>query len=745
MKKVELLSPAGNKQMLISAINSGADAIYLAGKKYGARKFAANFSNAEIVDAIKYAHLYGVKVYVTINTLIYEDEIDSFLEYVKFLYQNNVDAVLMQDLGMINLVRKIYPNLEVHASTQMHNHNIEGIKYLHDIGVKRVVLARELSLQEIKDIGVPIEKEVFVYGALCISYSGQCLMSSCLLNRSGNRGECAGMCRLPYKLYENNQYIETDGEYLLSPKELNVLTNLREVLDSGVDSLKIEGRMKSPEYVAYVTRLFRRLIDNYYNNEVMNITDEEMINLKKLYNREFTLGHLFNEKNYNLMNIKSSNHIGTHLGKARIYRDKIKICLDDYISQGDGIRFGNNQGMFVNYLYDKDFLLINSAEKNDIVYVDNKVGLKNDCEVLKTLDKRLIEQISDIPSRRVNININIIAKIGLPLKATITDNNYFIEQELGLVEKSKTAPIKKSEIVDRFSKLNDTPFRLVDINIEADDNIFIPVRIMNELRRNIVSSLMEKRIQPTKDIIIEDYKPSQVGIKRTKTINVLVRNENQLKYLINKNVNIYVTDLLLYKKYKQKNVFFVTDRVSEQLNDFIEENLLASNLSSVIKYSHSNNVFSSIYVNVTNSYTLKVLHDLKVKKIGLSIENSIDNIQKMIKGFYKRYKEYPNVDVLVFGRVELMVMKHCFLNMFINKETACNICKNNKQYYLKDRNSKTLPILNRNCKTYILNHQNLDLLSRIGILKEMNITNFSISLFDETQKAIDYILKQLNI
>ena len=173
MKKIELLSPVGNLEMLNAAVNNGADAIYLAGKNYGARKYANNFTNDEIKEAIKYAHLYGVKVYVTINTVIYEGEIESFIEYVKFLYENHVDAVIMQDLGMIKLVLAKFPDLEVHASTQMHNHNEESIKYLKSIGVKRVVLARELSLDEVKNINVDIEKEIFVYGALCISYSGQ--------------------------------------------------------------------------------------------------------------------------------------------------------------------------------------------------------------------------------------------------------------------------------------------------------------------------------------------------------------------------------------------------------------------------------------------------------------------------------------------------------------------------------------------------------------------------------------------
>jgi len=208
MKKVELLSPAGDMKSLKSAVHNGADAIYLSGKNYGARKFANNFTMEEIEEAIKYCHLYDVKVYITINTMIYSDEIDELINYIKTIHEFGVDAVIMQDIGLIKLVRETFPNLEIHASTQAHNHNEEGLQFFKSLGVTRCVLARELSLDEIKNLSVEIEKEVFIHGALCVSYSGECLFSSLTLNRSGNRGECAGLCRLPYELYENETQIE---------------------------------------------------------------------------------------------------------------------------------------------------------------------------------------------------------------------------------------------------------------------------------------------------------------------------------------------------------------------------------------------------------------------------------------------------------------------------------------------------------------------------------------------------------
>ena len=262
----ELLSPAGNIECLKAAINNGADACYLGGKSFGARAFAGNFTNEELKEAVEYAHLYGVKIYITVNTIIYNNEVNDFIEYIKYLYQIGVDALIMQDIGMISLVRQTFPNFEIHASTQLHNHNNEGIKALKDLGVTKVVLDREMTLEQIENINVDIEKEVFIHGALCNSYSGCCLFSYMNGGRSGNRGECTQPCRLPYKLIKNGKYISNEDKYLLSTRELNTIHNFDKLMNSDITCFKIEGRMKSPSYVGYITRIYRKLIDNYQKN-----------------------------------------------------------------------------------------------------------------------------------------------------------------------------------------------------------------------------------------------------------------------------------------------------------------------------------------------------------------------------------------------------------------------------------------------------------------------------------------------
>ena len=351
MKKAELLIPVGNYECLEAAIKNGADAVYLGGKKFGARAYSTNFDNENMIKAIKLCHLYNKKIYVTVNTMIYNDEIAEIIEYLTFLYENNVDAVIMQDIGLINLTRKLITNLEIHVSTQAHNHNEEGIKYFKNLGCTRVVFDRESSLETINAINVDIEKEIFTYGALCICYSGNCLFSALNGGRSANRGMCVGSCRLPYKLVKNGE-IKDDG-YLISTKDLNTMPYLKKILDSNIQSLKIEGRMKSKEYVAIVTKVYRKLIDSYYKNQQLIIDEEDKKSLLKTFNREFTKGYLFDADN--IINKKTSNHQGIRIGEViAVNNHRITIKLEENIHQEDAIRFTKvNKGMYVNSLYNK--------------------------------------------------------------------------------------------------------------------------------------------------------------------------------------------------------------------------------------------------------------------------------------------------------------------------------------------------------------------------------------------------------
>lgn len=725
MNKPELLSPAGNMEALKSAIHNGADAVYIGGKNFGARKFADNFDEKEMIQAIKYAHLYNIKIYVTVNTIIYEKETNEFIEYLKFLYWAGVDAVIMQDIGMIELARKLIPKLEIHASTQTNNCNDDTLKLFKELGVTRVVLARELSLEQINNLKTKIEKEIFIHGALCICYSGCCLFSSLNGGRSGNRGKCAGPCRLPYTLIKNNKPLKTEGLYLLSPKELNTSKQIKEILKSNVQSLKIEGRMKSKEHVGFVTKMYRELIDNNYTNN--NEKD-----LKKLFNRDFTQGHLFNQKNTNLMNIKSPNHIGIEIGKVTNINKKIQIKLTDDLSQNDGIRFKeSNKGLIINKLYNKKGLLIKNAKKGDTVYLDNKINIKSLDTVLKTTDYNLIENLKNYKERKIPVNFKIIAKENKSLEVSISDGIYIIMKTGNIIQKSITSPITKENIIKQISKLGSTPFTINKIDIIMDNNIFIPLKELNEIRRILTEKLIFEKTKTNRLLPSTKNEHSYKIINNDISINAFVTNESQLKTLLHKVNSIYTDDYNLYLKYKNKNVYFKTDRTSTNPPEMSNENLLLTELGDIYKYPKNNNCISDYFLNVVNSYSINFLEKKGIKKVTLSPELSLNQIHDISK-----YNN--NVEVIIYGTLELMVMNHCIIAM----NDRCPNCKHDK-YFLKNKQNELFPIITKNCKTHIMHHKKIDLLNNIKELKEMGITNYRLELFDENEIQIQNILNKI--
>lgn len=719
MKKIELLSPAGSMEALKSAIHNGADAVYLGGKRFGARAFAQNFSDDELIEAINYAHIYDVKIYITVNTIIYDDEFDDALNFIEFLYKNNVDALIMQDIGLINAVHKKFPDLVIHASTQCHNHNKENIEFLKKIGVSRIVLDREMSLDEINNLKIDIEKEIFIHGALCISYSGCCLMSYLNGGRSGNRGECTGCCRLPYKLIKNDKEYKTNGDFLLSTMELNTSKKIKEILASDVVSLKIEGRMKSPEYVGFITKYYRNLIDGKHNSE------EDEKKLRLLFNRDFTEGYLFNAKN--IMNTKSSNHQGINIGEVIEYNKKyIKIKLSDELSQEDGIRFENGKGMIVNKLYNKKMLLTSFVNKNDIAIIENKCFVNSAGNVRKTVSSKLLKELKNYDMKKLDVNFIVKAFIGKPLEITIEDDNFKIVQKGNIIQKSLTSETTKEMIVKQLSKLGDTPFRTDNVLIEKDDNIFISISELNNIRRILVQNLISKKIEK-KEKVVNNNVDKFINYKDNhETINIFVNNEEQYKAAIDENISIiYTSNLELHKKYP--HTFLKLPRVILNRKEFTNDNLLITEIGSY-SYSKTNTVYGSYELNIINNEALQVLHANGIKQITLSPEignkiNMIDNVNN-------------NVEIIVYGWLEAMVMKYCPIKYLTGE---CN-CKNNK-FYLKNQNNFLFPIVQNNCLTTLLNYKPIDNINMIDYYRNLGIKHFRIDLYNEDYNNTIRIIK----
>lgn len=691
MIKHELLAPAGNMECLKQAIFSGADAVYVGCKKFGARKFASNFTNDEIIEAIKLCHLYGVKIYATMNTLVKNDEVDSFLNQVEFLHKNGIDAILIQDFGMLCLVLEKYPNLEVHASTQANTSSKETAELFYKLGVKRVVFSREMSLEEINSIDVPIEKEVFVHGALCICYSGCCLMSSQIGHRSGNLGECAGSCRLPYTLKHNGKIL-ANNKYLLSTKELNTSTNFKELLESNISCFKIEGRMKSPEYVGFITRFYRNLIDNYEQTNIKKANSE----LKTIFNRGFTTGHLFNCTEEELMNTKSPNHIGLQIGKViEVTKDKIKMQLDKPLNQQDGIRFLNsNKGLIVNYLYNKNKKLVNTA--TDICYIDNKIGLTENDIVCKTIDYNLNKSLKELPSRKIPVTITVEAHINKNLSIElIDDQNNKISLQGNIVEKARTEAITQERIKQQASKLGNTPFECKNVHLKCDEEIFISIKELNDIRRSAVEKLIKKR-QNCK----VKFESKNVEFKKLQTekmspgIVAIVKTEEQLLTCLSNNIErIYTEVKPLYEKYKCKQtVFYKSKRCQLELKDNVYNSSLVSDYFDFSKYEELSGDYG---LNVYNIYTAYYLHKLGIQAVTLSVELFQLEIEQFIRLYESTFKEKSTFQMLCYGTVENMIIKGNILN--INKDDF--------DYRLTDIKSRVFPIFYDGVLTHVMNFE----------------------------------------
>lgn len=739
MKK-ELLSPAGNFESLKMAVIHGADAVYVGGKKFGARAFASNFSEEEMLEAIFYCHLYGVKIYVTVNTMIYESELDDVLNYLSFLYRNHVDAIILADFGLMKLCHECFPDLEIHASTQAHTHNIEQIKLLEQLGVKRVVLARELSLNEIKQFPKTMEYEVFIHGALCISYSGQCLFSSLLMNRSGNRGSCAQICRLPFTLYQKGQAIKTDGDYLLSTKDLNTSTIFSKLLSSNVTSFKIEGRMKSPAYVGYITSMYRTLMDDFQSRGSCCATS--MMNQKAsvLFGRGFTEGKLNLKSDFDFMNQTTSNHQGILLGKViSLTKQKIKILLSQDLHQEDGIRFlEEDKGMIVNFLYNEKGLFISNAKKGSIVLIDNKVHITKKCVVMKTMDKVLEKEILNQQEAKIPIKMKAnITKMGISLWITDETNEINLFREM--VSCAKNCPTSKEKVIKQLTKLGNTPFVVKNLELAMDENLFLSISDLNHFRRDAIDLFLQKRLE-RKEVIFGKENRQIPTYQSNLEIYATVRNEEQLKFLLKFPFKgIYVEDIDLYQKYQNDVLIYRTNRVEHKIEKEKVSSILAGESGSFISYPCEKS--TDYFFNVANHATSDVLIQYGVKNICLSPELKGEEIKKIVECF-------PNgnpFEILLYGRLEVMVLNHCILKMNVNQEKICKVCKKKDCYTLKDRNGAEYPIvLDKNHHTHIFYHSVKNDISKLEEYCQMGIHKFRLEFFDETKEEMMEILKSLS-
>lgn len=652
MKKPELLSPAGNFACLKAAIAGGADAVYLGGKNFSARAFANNFDNEDLIQAIRYAHLRGVRIFVTLNTLLNEKEFENALKLADFYYRNNVDALLIQDLGLYYVLKERYPDFELHCSTQMHVHNLEGVKNAKRLGFKRVVLARESDLELIRACcRQGIEIEVFVHGAICVSYSGQCLMSSYSKSRSANKGMCAQCCRLKYDLYEDDHKVKTDTKYLLSPRDNCLIDDIPDLIEAGVSSFKIEGRMKSSAYVGYVTSLYRKAIDEYFEGNRYQITDEELDRLKVLFNRNFT-DDLLHDRN-ELFGQKTPNHQGIEIGEVLYNKnDHTYIRLSRDLNQFDGIRI-NEFGCIVNMLY-KDGLLVNHGSKGETVSILSKEKLSG--KVYKTLDHILENDINSTPEKKIplDIELSIYPNKNVDVSLKCLNDKYTISTGI-IAQKALKAPLNKDTVIRQFGKLNDTEYFLNSLILNSED-AFLSVSQLNEIRRNAIEQFNEYRLNSfRRNEIRSDI--DHVELKDDKDEGEIIEKEDKI--------------ILDRKEYR---INFVINKDS-QYTDL--DDAVICEFGGLLKQYKSKIAYYTL--NVCNSYAYEFLKKLGFEHIVLSSELKDNEISDLIEAYKIRNKRIIKPYRLISGKRVLM---------YIKSKPFARYVKNGHNYNLDDGNNR---------------------------------------------------------
>lgn len=768
LKKPELLSPVGSYEALRAAVSSGADAVYLGGKQYSARAYSNNFELNELLNAIDYCHIYSVKVYLTINTLLKNSEIDQLYNFLLPLYQQGLDAVIVQDIGVLYYIRNIFPKLEIHASTQMNIHHLEGVKFLQELGVKRVVLSRELTLCEIKKIKekTVMGIECFIHGALCYCYSGQCLMSSIIGGRSGNRGKCAQPCRLPYKLKKNGKINNSiQKKYLLSPKDICTLELLPDLLDTSIDSLKIEGRMKRPEYVAGVTSIYRKHIDYYFqknNLDKKEIQKDKSI-LLELFNRgEFSKSYYVGKKQQDMMATDVPKNKGVPIGRiSKVSNSHIFIQLYKSVYKGDVLE------VFTNNINAKFYVTSNSTQNTIIKYNrKEKNNINKDALVFRTFNQQLTEKLQQQyvkNDKKILIKGFLSAKIGKPISLKIKYKEIDIKIQEDLVEQAKNQPTKKERIIEQLNKTGNSYFKFKSLFIEMDENVFIPIQVINKLRRNALQKLMNSLLSLYRRKPIENicYKKNYQDTKEVKidaqelSIKVsFTRIEDAILFVNVKEIDTLYVEV--YPKDKQKmlklinlcmqfkkNIYLILPHIFRDhiVNDYIPwlNELETSYLKGyvvrnyeqykVIKLTEKD-IILDYNVYVINNYAIKQWQNLGVNNFTLSPELNYKDIEHLPLEHY---------DIIAYGYLPLMISDQCINNTI----GECSSNTNVEQYrQLIDRYNKTFLVKNNcyYCYNIIYNSSPTILLDQLPRLLQYGAKNIKLSFSFEKKEEIKHII-----
>ena len=753
-KKVEILAPAGSYESLKAAVAAGADAVYIGGSRFGARAFADNLEEASLLEAIDYVHLHGKQIYLTVNTLLKEREMEQELyEYLLPYYRQGLDAVIVQDIGVLKFVREQFPNLPVHASTQMTITNVSGAKFLESLGVERVVTAREMTLPEIAEIAkeTTLEIESFVHGALCYCYSGQCLYSSLIGGRSGNRGQCAQPCRLPYKVNGKTSYV-------MSLKDMCALELIPDLIEAGIYSFKIEGRMKKPEYVAAVTSIYRKYVDLYLEKgrAGFHVTKEDKEILMDLYNRGgFHSGYYKTWNGKEMLSLKRPNHAGVpavQVLKQQGKEVKLKALVD--LHKGDILELPDQE----NYTLGK----VVEAGTTTSVSVKCKKPLSKGMIWNRTRNEELLCMLREqIVERKVQEKINgkLILSSGNRAKLELNYGGIHVCLDGEEVQEALNQPMESGRIEKQMRKTGNTGFVFDHLDIELEGNIFVPMQALNELRRQgiekLETAILTQYRRSDASFQTEKYIPEQVEETPVTGLYVYVEQREQLEIALKCSsvVRIYVDCNIIRNAWKNPELQDMVKRTKDAGKEFYFSMPYIFRKETKSQYENffADMQFDGVLIRNYESFAfvkekapdLQVVMDCNMYEFNREAKRfwKEQNVQGLTAPLELNYRELQELgiqdcELIVYGYLQMMVSAQC-----VRKTTGA--CTKTPGYLqMTDRKNKEFTV--KNCCDYCYNViYNAEALSLLDQQEEIQTLSpkalrlhFTIESEEETKKVL---------
>lgn len=784
--KPELLAPAGDWEAMRAACANGADAVYFGLSNFNARARAANFELDELPDVMRFLHARNVKGFVTLNTLIFSDELPDVADFVARIAEAGVDAVIVQDVGLVRLIRRMVPSLHVHASTQMTLTEPKGIAAAKRLGIDRVVLARELSLDDIRKVTAATDMpvEVFVHGALCVAYSGQCLTSEALGGRSANRGQCAQACRLPYEMIVDGRAKELgDKAYLLSPQDLAAYSIIDDLIDAGVISFKIEGRLKGGPYVAATTQTYRHAIDAALGHTPFEPTRQEELDLAQTFSRGLTHGFLDGVNHQMLVRGRFPKSRGVKLGTVTgITRNGIVVELvetvPDFIKSGDGVLFdlgtpevkepaGRVWG--IRKVDGRRNCVELNFEREAIDFSAIPVGTtvwKTDDPALK---KRLEQSyVQDKPARRVPIQATLSGAIGGAVTLQVWEGERTAQAVWpGPLEAARTRPTSVGDLRDGLSRLGETPFELGELTFELPPNVLIPKSVLNDLRRQAVADLLQKRTASQRLAIIEPNALSVLrsGLSiphsefRTSHYTVLCRNLDQLDVVLKRKPGMVYCDFEDLRRYGEAvarakaagvPIGLATLRILKPGEDGFQSMIVRANPDAVlVRNLASLDYFKTALPHATliGDYSLNIANELTadyfVSEGCERIVPSFDLNWEQFVALLKRF-DPSRFEPVVHQHMPMFHMEHCVFAAFLSTGKDHRDCGRPCDIHrveLKDRIGSHFPVHpDTGCRNTVFNSVPQSAAEYLPRMLALGVRTVRIDLLRETANEIGPLL-----